>query len=246
MTSATRAKRILLIDAVVWSPAYPETSPFRDVRHWYARWLVDLPETTLACVAPAADLPAALAEVDGVIVSGSPRDAWSDDPVNDLLCELVRRCQERSVPFLGVCYGHQLLARALGGVVNRHPDGLELGNTLVRLTPAGRASPLFTGITDAFTVISSHADAVLTPAPGTELLVRGDFTENQGFHWRNLLFGVQFHPETDPETLRFIWSTRRDAWRPQVRFDLDQVLEGLEPTPMAANILRNFVTHIVP
>jgi GMP synthase (glutamine-hydrolysing) len=159
--------------------------------------------------------------------------------------EVVGVCRERGIPFLGVCYGHQVLARALGGRVGRHPDGLELGNTPVTLTPAGRECALFDGLPDRFDVLSSHADAVLDLPPGAELTASGGFTPCQGFLFGPRLLGVQFHPESDPDTLRFLWSVRRDDWRPRVRFDLDHVLEHLEPTPVASRILRNFATRVV-
>jgi len=246
MTAATGSKRLLLVDAVVWSTAYDPADPRLNVHSWYARWLADLPSVTLARVSAEEDvLGAARQDVDGIIISGSPRDAWKDDPVNDRLCELIRLCQTQSIPLLGVCYGHQILARALGGIVARHPDGFELGNTPVELTGAGRASPLFEDIPTGFDVISSHADAVLEMPPGAELTVRGDYTLNQGFHWRLQLFGVQFHPETDPDTMRFIWQPRRELWRSRVKFDLDATLDRMTPTPLAGSILRNFAQFIV-
>lgn len=240
-------KRILLIDAVVWAPTYPAESPRRDVHHWFARWLTDLPEVTVTRIAAEEiSRETGLDGVDGVILSGSPRDAWTEDPVNLALCDFVHSCRRRLLPFLGVCYGHQILARALGGSVGRHPGGLELGNTSVRLTAAGRAAPLLAGLPEEFDVLSSHADAVLTLPPGAELSVQGAFTACQGMTCGPTLWGVQFHPETDPETLRFLWSVRRDLWRPLVRFDLDHVLDHLQPTPIAATILRNFVTRVIP
>ena len=246
-TTSPRLKRVLLIDAVVWASNYPAVSPFRNVYHWYARWIERVPQVALRRVeAEADDLMTEITGADALIISGSPRDAWNDDPVNVRLCEAIDTCRGRGMPVLGVCYGHQLLGRALGGVVGKHPQGLELGNTEVSLTPAGRQSLLFQELPEKFSVLSSHSDAVLGMPPECELLARGSFTQNQSFHWKNQFFGVQFHPETDPDTLRFLWSVRRDIWRPLVRFDLDQALDTLQPTPDAGKILVNFVTQIVP
>jgi len=144
MSADTKTKQLLLVDAVAWSAAYPQDDPRRNVHQWYARWLTGLADVTLSRVSAEADVvQAAEAGVDGIIISGSPRDAWNDDPVNHKLCEVVRLCQERRTPLLGVCYGHQILARALGGVVDRHPAGWEVGDTTVVLTAAGQASSLF-------------------------------------------------------------------------------------------------------
>jgi GMP synthase (glutamine-hydrolysing) len=244
--ASTRTKKVLLINAVVWPSPDRDANPLRDVVGWYARWLAGISRLTLVPVTPESEVLAMIKEgVDGVILSGSPRDAWAEDPVNTKLCEVILACQDRGTPFLGVCYGHQVLGRALGGLVARHPQGLELGNTDVELTEAGRKCPLFRDLPDRFSVLSSHADAVLEMPAHCELLVRGDFTVNQGFHWNGQLFGVQFHPETDPEVLRFIWSPRLEKWRQRVSFDLAKRLESLQPTPWAGRILRNFVNHLV-
>jgi len=239
-------KRVFLVDAVVWSEAYPESHPLKDVARWYRRWLADLDGVELRRLPAEADLLSAVGQgTDALIISGSPRDAWNGDPINGKLCDLVLACRDRGLPVLGVCYGHQILARALGGVVARHPGGLELGNVEVELTGPGRASPLFEGLPDRFEVLSSHADTVLELSGECQLTLRGGFTPIQGFQCQPGLFGVQFHPETDPDTLRFIWSRRRDTWRPKVAFNLDTTLDTLRPTPWAGQILRNFVTHIV-
>ena len=239
-------RNVLLIDAVIWSEASLENHPLRDVGGWFRRHLAPLPNVGLRAVSAEADLlPELDNETCGVIISGSPRDAWTDDPVNLRLCEFVHACRDRGIPMLGVCYGHQIIARALGGVVARHPGGLELGNTGVKLTPAGMASPLFKGLPRQFEVFSSHADAVLELPSDCELLVTGEFTLNQGFHWKGKLLGVQFHPEQDPELLRFLWNPqRRERWRGKVSFDLDRTFETLRPTPCGGAILRNFVEHI--
>jgi GMP synthase (glutamine-hydrolysing) len=246
MNTKPHRKRVLLIDAVTWSSSYPLASPYRDVAWWYARCLEDVPGVVLETHSAEADLwPLVEDQIDGVILSGSPRDAWNGDPINQKLCKLIGVCGKRGLPFLGVCYGHQLLGRALGGTVGRQPQGLELGNIQVELTAAGRRSPLFAGLPPQFEVLASHADAVLELPPGCQLLARGASCVVQGFRAKNL-YGVQFHPETDPDTLRFIWSARRETWRSKVTFDLDQVLDQLRPTPLAGSILRNFVARVIP
>ena len=247
MTNKAGRKKVLLINAVVWPLNLQHDNALTSVFQWYYRWVADIPELTLLSVsAEDIQLSGKSAEVDGVILSGSPRDAWSTDPVNSKLCELILSLRDRGIPFLGVCYGHQILGRALGETVMRHPNGWELGNTEVELTPAGQKSPLLAGLPVRFSVLSSHADIVSTLSDPCELLIRGDFTVNQGFHWKSQLFGVQFHPETDPEILRFIWGPRREKWRNKVSFNLDECLDSMKPTPLAGVIIRNFITNIIP
>ncbi|MEW6157907.1 MAG: gamma-glutamyl-gamma-aminobutyrate hydrolase family protein [Verrucomicrobiota bacterium] len=237
---------MLLINAVTWSAAYPRRHRLRDVFQWYAQRLPTSPALDFKMIDAEADVVRAIRHgADGVIISGSPRDAWTDDPMNDKLCEAIFECRDLGVPFLGVCYGHQLLGRALGGEVAPHPKGFELGTIPIQLTTAGERFPLFAGIASEFEVLLSHADAVLTMPAGCELLATGSFTTIQSFHWNHQLMGVQFHPELDPESLRFIWSARRAVWRDKVTFDLDAVLDQLRPAPLAAKIFHNFVHHFM-
>jgi GMP synthase (glutamine-hydrolysing) len=239
-----RLTRLRIVDAVEWSADYPAAHPLRDVGEWFARHLREMPAVTVTTGRGDEELMRAVRErtVDGVILSGSPRDAWAADPVNDRLAAVILECQRREVPFLGVCYGHQLLGRVLGGRVGREPAGLELGNAPVELTEAGRQSPLFAGLPDRFEVLQSHQDAVLSLPPGAELLARGTHTVVQAFQQGERLWGVQFHPEQDPAVVRFVWEPRRATWRERVAFDLDARLAGLRPTPWAARVLRNFAS----
>jgi len=182
---------------------------------------------------------------DAVITSGSPRDAWVDDPVNARALEVVKHCQDSGKPFLGVCYGHQLLGRALRANVGRQPEGYELGNIEVQLTDEGVACPLFEGLPRQLNVIESHQDAVLELPEGARLLATGE-CEVQAFDYNGNMLAVQFHPEMDPAVLQFVWGEpRRELWRPKLSFDLDGRLAALKPTPAAPLIFQNFINHYV-
>jgi GMP synthase (glutamine-hydrolysing) len=240
-TTPFRRKRqfatILLIDAVEWSDAYPAKSPLRNVGEWFARHLRDEADLYIK-IANARDRlsPSVLDGYEGVILSGSPSDAWVDDPVNRSLAGLILACRDRQLPFLGVCFGHQLLAHVLGGNVARNPKGVELGVVPLELTDAGRQSPLFAGFPAKFEALESHQDAVLSLPPGAELLAQGEHTHIQAFRCDPCLMGVQFHPEMDPDIVRFLWEPRRAA----AKFNVDEKLATLRPLPAVAKLLNNF------
>lgn len=237
---------VLLLDLYEWSDAYPASNPLRNVTHWFARKLNLGDSLQLKTAGVHDDMVAAAQTVRGVIISGSPRDAWVDDPINDSVLRVVEHCRANDIPVLGVCYGHQILGRALGGKVGRHPGGYELGNVEVALTDAGASSPLFSGLPRQLGVIESHQDAVLELPPGTRLLASGTHTNVQAFDFENRLLAVQFHPEMSPDVLQFVWGEpRRALWRPRLPFDLDARLAGLTPAPASARILQNFIEHYV-
>lgn len=144
---------------------------------------------------------------DGVILGGSEASAWEDTPMNDHLLDLIAICRHGEIPLLGICYGAQLLGRALGGHVARHPDGIELGAPAIRLTAKGRDHFLFRGA-DSGCVwsVETHRDAVLTLPPECNLLASTEHTPVQAFCFRGLLCGVQFHPEMGGRDLRNLWA----------------------------------------
>ncbi len=239
-------KALVLIDAVNWSDLHPAEHPLRNVGRWFRRWLPENDSLRIEVLTPNEHQPVTLPTwTDAVIMSGSPRDAWDDDPMNLKFGELILECQRHSIPFLGVCYGHQLLGRMLGGNVARDPQGLELGNFTMQLTEKGQRSPLFRDFPPQFDVLQSHQDAVLSLPPGADLLAVGTQTFIQSFSVDDRLFGVQFHPEADPDIFRFLWEPRRTAWRQRAKFDFDERLSSLRPTPLTPRIFTNFTNYFL-
>ena len=65
----------------------------------------------------------------GVIITGSHSMVTDCEPWSERLLPFIRKVHETKLPTLGVCYGHQLIAKALGGVIDLHPDGPQAGST---------------------------------------------------------------------------------------------------------------------
>lgn len=142
----------------------------------------------------------------GVILGGSEASAWEDTVFNDHLLDLIAICKNNEIPLFAICYGSQLLGRALGGHVSRHPDGIELGAPAIRISEKGKQHFLFDGIKGGcIWSVETHNDAVMTLPPECELLASTAHTPVQAFSYKGLLSGVQFHPEMDSDDLRFLW-----------------------------------------
>lgn len=96
---------------------------------------------------------------------------------------------------LGICLGSQLLARALGARVRKHPDGLhEIGYYPVAPTEDGRASGF---LEDTMHVYHWHQEGFELPQGAVRLATGEDF-ENQAFRVGEAVYGLQFHPEIPP------------------------------------------------
>ena len=228
-----------------WSDAHP-THSLRNVPSWFFRHLENYDRLERLSVSADEDILSSLKnKPDGVIMSGSPRDAWDEDPMNYKLGEIILACRDRNIPFLGVCFGLQLMGRFLGGRVARNPNGLELGVIDVSLTKAGRQNPIFQGFPEIFSVLQSHHDAVLDLPPGAELLASSAMTKTQSFAIADYMAGVQFHPEMDADVLRYLWQPRLANWRAKTGQDLKPIMDGLTTPPTSWRVLTNFVDHFV-
>lgn len=129
-------------------------------------------------------------DFDGVVISGSAASAYWDEPWIRETTDWVREAHDQEVPILGVCFGHQLLATALGGTVE-DMDDYEIGYREI----THQESPLFSGIDERFTAFTTHGDAVTALPDGAEQIAANDYGVH-GFRVDHA-FGVQFHPEYD-------------------------------------------------
>ena len=175
----------------------------------------------------------------GVIVSGSPLSVMEEAPwMLDLGADLLR-LGARGTPVLGVCFGHQLLARAAGGRVVLNPRGREIGTVSVQLTEAGRRDPLFAWAGEPeIEVQATHLDAVDPLPPGATVLASNENTAVQAFRLSETVAGVQFHPELSVEAMRDLIQSRRDKLAAEGR-DTDALAAAVHEVPAAA-ILRAF------
>jgi GMP synthase (glutamine-hydrolysing) len=201
------------------------------------------------------ELPATF-DYDGVVITGSRASVYWDEPWIDSLVDWTTEAARRDVPTLGVCYGHQVLAEALGGRVVDMGE-YEIGYREVERvdptaavetdggTPAGAAdaSDLLAGLPDSFTVFTTHSDHVAELPPGATLLAENDY----GVHAfrKGHAFGVQFHPEYDPQTAASVTRGKDDQLSAE---RIQAVLDGITDEQYAAaceakRLFENFVDY---
>ncbi len=150
---------------------------------------------------PGKTLPAreGLESYDGIAITGSALHVYHEQPVVRRQVELVRALMETGTPAFGSCWGLQVLTAAAGGSVRRNPRGRELGfGRSIRLTPQGRAHPMYGGKADVFDAVTVHLDEVETLPPGATVLATNGVTHIQAAEIRNgttWAWAVQYHPE---------------------------------------------------
>ncbi len=242
-TMSVKPLKILVIDCVE-----KDSLPLGGVDGWFRAALRKCdPAVEVKTVrASAPEWEKEVAWADAVMISGSPRDAFTDDEWTHGLMAKVARLLEERKPVLGVCYGHQILGRVAGGKVERCENGWELGETRVEITPEGANSPLLEGLPKQMNVMQSHRDCILAIPEKGVLLASSPHTRVQAAQWAERVFGVQFHPEFTGEVIRAVWAERRDKWRDQVKFSLDEKLDQAKECPDGLAIFRNFLKIIIP
>jgi GMP synthase (glutamine-hydrolysing) len=146
------------------------------------------------------------------------------------------------VPFLGICYGHQLLAKAAGGETNYHPAEREFGTVPITLLPPCDNDPLFSSLPPTFPVHVTHSQSVLRLPPGAVRLAGNTHEPNHAFRLRNA-WGVQFHPEYTADVMRsYIAEDASNLASEGV--SVADLLAAVVETPHAARVLTNFARLI--
>jgi GMP synthase-like glutamine amidotransferase len=132
------------------------------------------------------------------IITGSHHGAYEElQWIRDLEA-WIRRADDLKVPLLGICFGHQVIATALGGKVTVNPKGFEIGAISFALNEAGQQ--VFNGKT-ALHLYYTHGDAVVHVPASMENLGGNDTTECQAMRKGNHIVTIQGHPEFSHATL---------------------------------------------
>ncbi|MGJ7509054.1 glutamine amidotransferase [Variovorax sp. GT1P44] len=173
-----------------------------DFEHWMAAGLGDTRLPVVVLDPRRGDTLPSPAEISGAIISGSHamvshREPWSES-TGTWLAQLVAS----GTPVLGICFGHQLLADALGGEAGDHPGGMEIGTVQVELTPEAADDPLMHDLPSRFDAHVVHRQSALRLPEGAIRLAGNDFERTQAFRIGENAWGVQFHPEFDVDIMR--------------------------------------------
>ncbi len=187
-------------------------------------------------------LPTHLDDVGSIIITGSPamvteRLPWSEAVARWLAFELLER--KTRVPVLGICYGHQLLAHALGGRVEYNPRGREIGTVEIRATAALADDPLLGAINFPLLAQATHLQSVTGLPPGAIHLASSALEPHHAFRFGETVWGVQFHPEFTADIMRAYLDVLGERMIGE-GMDVAGALAGVRDTPAGAVMLRRF------
>lgn len=168
------------------------------------------------------------------LITGSPAGVYDPLPWIPPLCEFIRSAKASRM--VGVCFGHQVMAEALGGHVEKSDKGWGVGLHRYAVNPVG---PWMDGARE-IAVPVSHQDQVIVQPPNTEVVAASDFTPFAAFAWTDRpAISFQFHPEFTPDFAKALIAERYD-----ILPDPDAAIASLDAandTDRVADWIRRFL-----
>ncbi len=140
---------------------------------------------------------------DFLLIMGGPMSV--NDPESWITEELqfVQAAMKAGIPILGICFGSQLLAKAVGGSVSSGPT-FEIGMVPVTLTDEGKTDPVFSQLSSIFQFFQWHGEGIILPPELQPLVASTDFPV-QAFRVKDRCYGLLFHPEMEEEGMQALF-----------------------------------------
>ena len=152
-------------------------------------------------------LPEHLHADDAYLITGSKASVYEEQPWIQALARLVRQLHQARKKLVGICFGHQLVAQALGGRAEKSDRGWGVG---VHAACFARIPGWHDYAEAEFKLLVSHQDQVVEPAPGMEVLAGSDFCENAVCQLGDHILTFQGHPEFVPGYSEQLLKLRRE------------------------------------
>jgi GMP synthase (glutamine-hydrolysing) len=175
----------------------------------------------------------------GVIVTGSASSVTERAPWILRVEEYLAGAVQAEHPVLGICFGHQLLGQALGGLVERNPRGREMGTVALEIVAD---DPLLDRSIEPALAHATHLDSVTRLPKQARILARTALEPHAALRFGERAWGVQFHPEFDEQVMSEYLSSRREILQQEGR-DPEAMLASVRAAAAGRLVLRRFIEH---
>jgi len=145
------------------------------------------------------------AACDGWLITGSKYSCYNNLPWMLTLEDFIRGLYFDAIPCVGICFGHQIIAQALGGTVSKSNKGWGIGTALVTMH---KETPWTQPFKASFSMLVSHQDQVVTLPQGIQVLAGNGFCPNFMLHYDKPLMSIQGHPEFSKDYTKALIETR--------------------------------------
>lgn len=174
-------------------------------------------------------------DLAGAVITGSASMVSHREDWSERTAAWLKQAVASGIPLLGVCYGHQLLAHALGGVAGPNPNGRQIGTVTTRLLETCADDPLLGYLPREYMVQTSHSEAVLELPAGAQRLAVSPLDQNFVIRFADNVWGLQFHPEFSAPVMEQYIIQRSKAL----------CEEGLNPDALRSRVQKTGVAHSV-
>lgn len=213
-----------------------------DFPHWFRLGAKLAPERVRVVDVAADEALPPPSEVAGALITGSAAMVTERAPWSERTAGWIRDAMDAELPLFGVCYGHQLMAHALGGRVDYLPGGREIGTVSIDLLDAARHDPLASQLPSQFRAHATHEQSVLELPKGATVLASSSRDPNHLLRYGAHAMSTQFHPEFNADVMRaYIRRKHHDMRREG--FDPHHTWQQVAPTPLARRLFRQFSRH---
>lgn len=195
------------------------------------------------------EYPAAIDEVDGYILTGSKSSVYDDEEWIRQLGQFIAQLHEQRKKMVGICFGHQMVAHALGGSTEKSEKGWGIGikDTFIDTDAAQDeklASSALNSFDDreAFRLVYSHQDQVIKPAPESVVLASNDFCPVAMTSLGKHMLTFQGHPEFSQAFARKVYDYRKPSYPPAL---YDAAIESMSDGSdrlLVANWMLDFLS----
>jgi len=230
-------KTLLLIQ--VGTPPDDIRAQVGDLPLWFSAALAAGPALQVVRVFEGEPLPPHESH-SAAIITGSWAMVTDLLPWSEATAQWIREAMALEFPLFGVCYGHQLMAHALGGRVDYHPQGREMGCLDIDLLPGAEDEALLAGAGPQFKANLTHMQTVLELPPGARVLARSAHDPHQVVRYGPKAVSTQFHPEFSQAIAAACIQLRAQVLQSE-GFDPDAMLRQLAQTPVPQQMLQRFV-----
>jgi GMP synthase-like glutamine amidotransferase len=174
---------------------------------WFETLLGDMGSSLVEFDATAGDLPTGSSSCDAYLISGSASSVYDDEPWIRDLEEWIRGVTKSGVPLFGICFGHQVLAEALGGTVARAENGWGLGVHTMRVDDDREWMDPHP---ESVRLLMSHQDQVVKLPENAAVLGSSDHCENYLVEFTPTAIGIQGHPEFSLAFAEALYEDKRE------------------------------------